>query len=183
MEVAKLRRELLTERHAACHDPLTGLPNRRAFYELGAALVADPRRPALAAAVLDLDDFKQINDAYGHAAGDEVLVNVARRFAGYAGDGLVARLGGDEFAGLLVGATDESWLRRAGDELVDTVAEPMRVAQSTVVVTASVGLVAVEGAADLAEVLRDADAAMYRAKACRTRTFALGAGVGWRDAR
>jgi diguanylate cyclase (GGDEF)-like protein len=170
---------LLAERHAASHDPLTGLPNRRAFYQLGAALVADPHRQHLAAALLDLDDFKQINDRYGHAAGDEVLVNVARRFATYAGDGLVARLGGDEFAALLVGVTaDERWLRQAGERLAGSVAAPMRVAESTVVVTASVGLVPVDGAVDLADVLRDADAAMYRAKACRDRRAGLDAGVG-----
>ncbi|HEV7898582.1 MAG TPA: GGDEF domain-containing protein [Planosporangium sp.] len=178
-EVGRLRCELLTERHAASHDPLTGLPNRRAFYELGAALVADPQRLHLAAAVLDLDDFKQINDRYGHAAGDEVLVNVARRFATYAGDGLVARLGGDEFAALLVGATaDERWLRQAGERLAVTVAAPMRVAESTVVVTASVGLVPVDRPADLADVLRHADAAMYRAKADRARMAVLGAAIG-----
>jgi diguanylate cyclase len=164
-EVARLRQELVAERHAAAHDPLTGLPNRRAFYQLGAALVADPARQPLIAVLLDLDDFKQINDRLGHAAGDEVLITVARRFAAYAGDNLVARLGGDEFAGLLtVADTDDTWLNCAARELADVLAAPMLATGHPVSLTASVGLVPVHGHAELADVLRHADAAMYRAK-------------------
>jgi diguanylate cyclase (GGDEF)-like protein len=164
-EAARLRQELVAERHAAAHDPLTGLPNRRAFYQLGAALVADPARRPLVAVVLDLDDFKQINDRLGHAAGDEVLITVARRFAAYAGDDLVARLGGDEFAGLLgVPDLDDTWLSCAARELADALAAPMHASGYAVLLTASVGLVPVYGDVDLAEVLRHADAAMYRAK-------------------
>lgn len=167
-EVASLRSELRAERHAACHDPLTGLPNRRAFYRLGAALVADPAQHLLVAVVLDIDDFKQVNDEFGHAAGDEVLVTVARRFAMYAGDDLVARLGGDEFAGLLTSPTIERpWLYQAAQRLADTLAAPMPIAGRSLVVTASVGLAPVHGSAHLAEALRHADAAMYRAKTSR----------------
>jgi diguanylate cyclase (GGDEF)-like protein len=162
---AQLRRELVAERHAAAHDPLTGLPNRRAFYQLGAVLVADPARQPLIAVVLDLDDFKQINDRLGHAAGDEVLITVASRFAAYAGDDLVARLGGDEFAGLLtVPDLDDAWLSCAARELADALAAPMQVIGHSVTLTASVGLVPVRGHGDLAGALRHADAAMYRAK-------------------
>jgi diguanylate cyclase (GGDEF)-like protein len=164
-EVARLRQELVAERHAAGHDPLTGLPNRRAFYQLGAALVADPARQPLVAVLLDLDDFKQVNDRLGHAAGDEVLITVARRFAAYAGDNLVARLGGDEFAGLLTVADfDDAWLSCAARELADVFAAPMLVTGHRVTLTASVGLVPVHGRVELGEVLRHADAAMYRAK-------------------
>jgi diguanylate cyclase len=164
-ETARLRQELVAERHAAAHDPLTGLPNRRAFYDLGAAMVADPRRQPLVAVLLDLDDFKQINDRLGHAAGDEVLITVARRFAAYAGDNLVARLGGDEFAGLLtVADLDDTWLSCAARDLADVLAAPMLATGHSVTLTASVGLVPVHGRADLGEVLRHADAAMYRAK-------------------
>jgi diguanylate cyclase len=163
---SRLREELTAERHAASHDPLTGLPNRRAFYRLGAALIADPARHPLIAVVLDLDDFKQINDRFGHAAGDEVLVTVAQRFARYAGDNLVARLGGDEFAGLLAAATiDGRWLDRAAHMLAEALAAPVQVDGHRVRVTASVGLFAVYGPIHLAEALRHADAAMYRAKA------------------
>ena len=165
VEATRLREELAAERHAAYHDPLTGLPNRRKFYQLGAALVADRSRQPLVAVVLDLDDFKQINDRLGHAAGDEVLVTVARRFAAYAGDNLVARLGGDEFAGLFsVPTTDDHWLSAAARELADTLAAPMLAIGYTVTLTASVGLVPVPWQVDLGDALRYADAAMYRAK-------------------
>jgi diguanylate cyclase (GGDEF)-like protein len=171
-EAEALRCELLAERHAACHDPLTGLPNRRAFYDLGTRLLADPRRRQLVAAVLDLDDFKLINDRYGHAAGDEVLVTVARRFADYAGPNLVARLGGDEFAGLLIcPTTDERWLEHARERLAATLSGPIPVGEDTIVVTASVGLSPVGDGADLNEVLQQADIAMYAAKTDRVHTL------------
>jgi diguanylate cyclase (GGDEF)-like protein len=163
---ARLVEELRAERHAASHDPLTGLPNRRAFYRLGASMVAGAARNPLAAAVLDLDDFKQVNDRLGHAAGDEVLITIARRLAAYAGDDLVARLGGDEFAALLTAAAvDEVWLAGTVRALTETLAAPMRIAGHRVRVTVSVGLVSVPLGAHLAETLRRADAAMYRAKA------------------
>lgn len=173
-EAARLRCELQAERHAASHDPLTGLPNRRAFYQLGAALVADPAQHPLVAVVLDLDDFKQINDEFGHAAGDEVLVAVAQRFARYAGDNLVARLGGDEFAGLLTSRSiDGRWPYPPARRLAEALAAPMRVNGHSLIVTASVGLVLVHGSVHLAEVLRRADAAMYRAKTSRGRSAFL----------
>jgi diguanylate cyclase (GGDEF)-like protein len=165
---AVLRGELRAERHAASHDPLTGLPNRRAFYRLGAELLAAPRRHTLIAAVLDLDDFKQINDRFGHAAGDDALISIARRFAVYAGGDLVARLGGDEFAGLLtISAGDEDRLRHTEQHLASMLAAPIAVADRTVTVTASVGLALVPERTGLDEVLRRADAAMYRAKTRR----------------
>jgi diguanylate cyclase (GGDEF)-like protein len=164
-QAASLSSELEAERHAASHDPLTGLLNRRAFYQLGAALVADPTRHPLIAVALDLDDFKQVNDRFGHAAGDQVLITAAQRFATYAGDDLVARLGGDEFAGLLTSPTlDGRAVRHAIGRLADALAAPMRVAGHSLTVTASIGLVPVDGCTHLAEVLRHADAAMYRAK-------------------
>jgi diguanylate cyclase (GGDEF)-like protein len=164
-EAAALRRQLSAAHHAASHDPLTGLPNRRAFYHLGTALIDDPTRHPLAAAVIDLDDFKDVNDRYGHAAGDEVLKAVAARLATSAGDNLVARLGGDEFAGLLcVPATDRFTLDRTARALAVIVAEPMWVAGAMVAVTASVGLVPVYPSGHLAEAMGRADAAMYQAK-------------------
>ncbi|GAA1514417.1 hypothetical protein GCM10009827_031410 [Dactylosporangium maewongense] len=164
--VTRLRRQLTAERHAACHDPLTGLPNRRAFYSRGAELVGDPHAHPLVAVVLDVDGFKQINDVYGHSAGDEVLVTIGHRFASCAGEGprrgIVARLGGDEFAGLIPerdGEPDEQAAR-----LADMLAAPMRLGGQVVSVSTSVGLVPVEPSAHLADAVHRADAAMYRAK-------------------
>src|SRR5690606_19697167 len=128
-------------------------------------LLADDTRYPLLVVVIDLDYFKQINDAFGHAAGDEVLITVGRRFTCYAGDNLVARLGGDEFAGLLASPTvDSSWLSQVRHCLADVLSAPMTVAGNQLVVTASIGLVPVNCRVHLATALHDADVAMYRAK-------------------
>ncbi|MGC5033447.1 GGDEF domain-containing protein [Micromonospora sp. DT229] len=163
-EIGHLQAELAAERHAASHDPLTGLPNRRAFYRLATALLTDAAGRPLVAVILDLDDFKQINDRYGHAAGDKVLISVAERLATFAGDNLVARLGGDEFAGLLATPTvDHRWIDHATGRLYDMLAAPICLGPTTVRVTASVGLAPVHGT-QLTEALDRADAAMYEAK-------------------
>ena len=164
-EIELLQAELEAERHAASHDPLTGLPNRRAFYRLAATLLTDAAGKPLIAVVLDLDDFKQVNDRYGHAAGDQVLVSVAQRLAAFAGDNLVARLGGDEFAGLLATPTvDRRWIEHATRRLCEALAAPIPLGTRTVRVTASVGLAPVHGPAQLTEALCRADTAMYQAK-------------------
>jgi len=164
--VVRLGAELAVERHAADHDPLTGLPNRRAFYQRGTELVADRDRGPLVAAGLDVDGFKEINDAFGHSAGDEVLVTTARRLAALAGDdGLVARLGGDEFAALLAAGPGSPQYQ--ADRLAEALAAPMRLAGQVVTVSVSVGLVPVEPDAHLADAIHRADAAMYRSKGGR----------------
>ncbi|GAA3278852.1 GGDEF domain-containing protein [Dactylosporangium vinaceum] len=169
---ARLGAQLEVAQHAASHDPLTGLPNRRAFYQRGADLVADRALHPLVAVVLDVDGFKQINDVFGHSAGDEVLVTTARRLAAYADDpgtqrGLVARLGGDEFAGLL--AVRQGSPQEQADRLAEVLAAPMRLAGQVVTVSVSVGLVPVEPGAHLADAVHRADAAMYRTKGARNR--------------
>ncbi|MFR9777639.1 GGDEF domain-containing protein [Micromonospora sp. MS34] len=164
-ELELLQAELEAERHAASHDPLTGLPNRRAFFRLAAALLTDAAGKPLVAIVLDLDGFKQVNDRYGHAAGDQVLVSVAQRLTAFAGDNLVARLGGDEFAGLLTSPTvDRWWIEHASRRLCEALAAPIPLGTRTVQVTASVGLAPVHGPTQLTDALCRADAAMYRAK-------------------
>ncbi|MFI0793114.1 GGDEF domain-containing protein [Micromonospora rubida] len=164
-EIEHLQAELAAERHAASHDPLTGLPNRRAFFRLAATLLTDAAGKPLIAVVLDLDDFKQVNDRYGHAAGDRVLISVAERLAAFAGDNLVARLGGDEFAGLLTSPTvDRRWIEHASRRLCEALAAPIPLGGLSLRVTASVGLAPVTGPAQLTEALDRADAAMYRAK-------------------
>jgi diguanylate cyclase (GGDEF)-like protein len=155
---ARLGSQLRAERHAACHDPLTGLPNRRAFYQLGVASVSERTLHPLAVVLVDLDNFKQVNDEFGHAAGDEVLIRVARRFAAYAsetGVNLVARLGGD---------VDEHWRHLATHRLTEILAAPMQIAGHSLVVTASVGLAPLVDPMNLADAVHRADTAMYRAK-------------------
>jgi diguanylate cyclase (GGDEF)-like protein len=164
-EAATLRAELLTERHAARHDALTGLLNRREFLRCSTSWAADPNRYPLIAVVLDLDNFKQINDELGHAVGDEVLTTVAARFSAQPGNKLVARFGGDEFVGLVSrpACNESPPFTVAG--LVAAVALPMRVFGHDLQVTASVGAHAVRHRDDLLEAIRGADAAMYRSKA------------------
>jgi GGDEF domain-containing protein len=190
---ARLRQQLRVEYHAANHDPLTGLPNRRGLFRLGEALIGQATRTPLVAVVVDLDDFKQANDRFGHATGDQVLVTIAKRLAawaareprpgrsatrarharpsrgGSAGGGpqtVVARLGGDEFAGLLAApTTDPSWLRHAAWRLTEVLSAPIQAGDRQVSVTASVGMVPVLAGTSLAEALYRADAAMYRTKA------------------
>lgn len=164
-EAAALRGQLQIERHAATHDVLTGLPNRRAFYHLGEEHLASATRQPLLVALIDLNGFKQVNDRFGHAAGDEVLITIARRFADYAGDNLVARLGGDEFVGLLTSPVlDEHSLALRSRRLSEVLSQPMRVSGRTVVVTAAVGIAPLAATSDLADAVRRADAAMYRTK-------------------
>lgn len=168
-EIEHLQAELAAERHAASHDPLTGLPNRRAFFRLAATLLTDTAGQPLIAIVLDLDDFKQVNDRYGHAAGDQVLISVAERLAAFAGDNLVARLGGDEFAGLLATPTvDRRWIEHASRRLCESLAAPIPLGGLSLRVTASVGLAPVTCPTQLTEALDRADAAMYRAKSVGT---------------
>jgi diguanylate cyclase (GGDEF)-like protein len=162
--------------HQALHDSLTGLANRtllldRLTHEL---LVAARRRTPLAVLFVDLDRFKEVNDTLGHAAGDELLVEVARRLTGVLrAQDTVARLGGDEFvavcADLPADLVDERVAQHVtalAERLAVAVASPaFAVAGQEVQITASVGSVLAQpGQASAESLLREADAAMYRAK-------------------
>ncbi|MBM2615783.1 GGDEF domain-containing protein [Actinoplanes sp. LDG1-06] len=149
--------------HRATHDALTGLADRSLLEQ---RLVASTG--PVSVLLIDLDDFKPINDRYGHHAGDQVLVAVGERLTTWTGEtGLAVRLGGDEFAVLLPGADAATAAERA-EHIALAVAEPMRLADDLeVTVGASVG-VATGRPDDAAQLLRDADAAMYRQKALRS---------------
>lgn len=163
--VANLAGQLESARHAASHDVLTGLANRRGLEQQAETLLADPQRLPLLAVVVDLDDFKQVNDRFGHAAGDHVLAAVGRRLARQADGGAMARLGGDEFVGLLTGwPADPAAVERVRRRLVAVVAEPIVVDGVSLRINASVGLAPVITPTRLTDALRLADEAMYRAK-------------------
>ncbi|HVM02361.1 MAG TPA: EAL domain-containing protein, partial [Acidimicrobiales bacterium] len=154
----------------ALHDSLTGLPNRRLFLErLAMAMAArDHRRSGVAVLFVDLDRFKWLNDSLGHAAGDELLVEVASRLRASvrAGD-TVARFGGDEFVILLEEMSGVAAAERLAARFVADLARPAVVAGEETMVTVSIGVAYSPpgGADDTPETLvRDADAAMYRAK-------------------
>ena len=156
--------------HDALHDALTGLPNRVLFLDrLDQAIRrAQRRQPENCAAVLflDLDRFKLVNDSLGHAVGDRLLIAVARRLEAELRPGdTVARLGGDEFTILLDAVCDAREATLIAERVHRTLQEPFHLDGRELVVAASLGIALAEPDADPADVMRDADVAMYRAKA------------------
>jgi diguanylate cyclase (GGDEF)-like protein/PAS domain S-box-containing protein len=155
--------------HQAFHDTVTGLANRAMFTERVRQALARGRRQdrCLAVIFVDLDDFKMINDSLGHAAGDEVLVEVARRLdSNVRGADTAARFGGDEFAVLLEDIADSQDAADAAQRIIEMLAVSMRAGHREVTVRGSIGIsVAVaDDARNAEELIRDADAAMYIAK-------------------
>jgi diguanylate cyclase (GGDEF)-like protein len=164
-----VRRRAEAEKYKAMHDALTGLPSRLLFMErLEHALVQAQRHGhRLAVMFIDLDRFKLINDSLGHEAGDRMLKEVARRLKLRLREGdTVARLGGDEFVMLLEEITTPQDTLLVAQKLVRELAAPFSLAGQNVTVTASIGVSTYpEGSNDSATLLRQADAAMYDAKA------------------
>jgi diguanylate cyclase (GGDEF)-like protein/PAS domain S-box-containing protein len=152
-------------RAQALFDPLTGLANRAFFHEqLEHALALRREDGAVAALIyLDLDEFKAINDQHGHAVGDEVLATLGERIQSLvrAGDS-VARLGGDEFAILLASIADPAEATFVAERLLRAIAEPITAGEHEFALKGSVGIALGDGGTHL---LKQADAAMYRAKA------------------
>jgi diguanylate cyclase (GGDEF)-like protein len=154
--------------HQALHDPLTGLANRTLFMDrLTQALARADRRPgSVGVMFLDLDRFKWINDSLGHGVGDQVLRCMAERLRGILrGGDTASRFGGDEFLILCedIGSQDEAI--RIADRLAQTVAKPIPMDTGEVVVTTSIGIALAKARSDTAgDLVRDADAALYRAK-------------------
>ena len=148
-------------------DALTGLPNRRGLAEaLEAALPGARAESPLALYLLDLDGFKAVNDRLGHDAGDELLVQVAKRLrAVLRGSDLVARLGGDEFVVMLPGVASEANAMTVGQKMLDAFKEPFVVAGQSCRVGLTIGFaLAPNDGQDAAHLLRRADAAMYAGK-------------------
>ena len=148
--------------HMAFHDALTGLPNRRAF-RVEIDRVFKEAMPA-ALLMVDLDGFKAVNDTLGHAAGDELLVEVAERLRTVCGPSeFVARLGGDEIAVLHVRADDRMGLELA-ERIRAAMAEPFLVGQQSITIGCSIGLAATDNAGEPDVFMQQADLALYRAK-------------------
>jgi len=157
----------------AYFDDLTGLPNRPQFERELRRLVSRARRSGRTAALLfvDLDDFKLVNDSFGHAAGDRLLRRVAARLRGVEGDGLLARHGGDEFLILLhnLGDQPEPAARAVAERVAQCLADPFQVAGAEFHVAASVGISLFPRDAESAVALmQHADMAMYESKRLRT---------------
>lgn len=155
--------------HQTMHDALTGLPNRLQLLErLGRAIAAAADDPQACFAVLfmDLDRFKLVNDSVGHAVGDELLVEAGRRIVGTVrGDDVVSRLGGDEFAILAEGLDGPGMAEELGRRVLSALNAPLWVAGRELFPSASIGIALWHPRYRSGEeMLRDADAAMYRAK-------------------
>jgi diguanylate cyclase (GGDEF)-like protein/PAS domain S-box-containing protein len=177
------RAEALLE-HRAFHDGLTNLPNRALFLDrLQGAIAVSQRHREFKFGVLfiDIDKFKVFNDSLGHAAGDELLIQIARRLTACirsadtfargateqspAGDNTLARPGGDEFVVLAPELRDPSDAVRMSERLQQRLAIPFAVSGHEIVITASIGIVfSGSNSADAEDILRDAEIAMYRAK-------------------
>jgi len=152
--------------HLAIHDTLTGLPNRSLLRDRlqQAIAAAEQTGQPVAVVVLDLDDFKRVNDAAGHAVGDEILQEAAGRLNTLVRQGdTVARLGGDEFA-IVLPAADGPLVTAMTSRLRATFDKPFAVSTGTYRVSASMGVTASRSGSSVEQLLRDADTAMYMSK-------------------
>jgi diguanylate cyclase (GGDEF)-like protein len=173
--VNRLREEAAEKEHLALHDPLTGLPNRRHFHRLLDARLPDGSLGSaaghaghMAVMMMDLDRFKEINDALGHDIGDALLREVGERLRRLlAGRGAVARLGGDEFA-ILVAVASPQDAAAVGHELIRDLEQPIPVGHLMLHPRASIGIALTpDDGRDTSTLLRRADVAMYAAKQTR----------------
>jgi len=170
----KVREDELS--HRALHDPLTGVANRTLFVERLASALRTRRQSGqpLALLSIDLDGFKELNDAYGHLEGDQALVTVAHRLTSAVRQSdSVGRLGGDEFLVLCLDTTADDAVALAR-RLVESVSEPLPISQGTTVIGASVGVAPADcGDPTIDHLLRAADEAMYEAKRAGKRGVRL----------
>ena len=154
--------------YAADHDALTGLPNRNLLKDRTRHAIARAQRNRENFALLfvDLDRFKSVNDDMGHASGDALLVNVAKRLTDCVREeDTVARLGGDEFVVLLCGPTQRRQIDAIANKILHSLRQPFQLGNQSLSLTASIGsgLFPADGK-DAESLLGHADAAMYRAK-------------------
>lgn len=169
-DVTRERQAEASWRERAQTDALTGLANRTALDAVLAAQLG-PRGTGCGILFCDLDGFKSVNDTYGHAVGDQVLVEIAHRLAGSVrgnrGD-VIARVGGDEFV-IVLPSVGELALRAVVPRVEQAVARPLRLDAGVIRVGVSIGTRVADPGEDPAGVLRDADRLMYAAKSLRRR--------------
>ncbi|MGE5319087.1 MAG: putative bifunctional diguanylate cyclase/phosphodiesterase, partial [Hyphomicrobiaceae bacterium] len=168
LDVSERRHAEETIQRQANYDPLTQLPNRRLFLDrLGQEIIKTRRTDLfLALLLVDLDEFKEVNDTLGHDAGDTLLQETARRIRSCIRDAdTVARLGGDEFTVILTDLSDRTHIEDIAQKIISRVAEPFHLGDEVAYVTASIGITVYPGdAADIESLMKHADQAMYAAK-------------------
>lgn len=163
----KLERTAEENARLALLDALTGLPNRRMLLDrLDRAITGSRQDGSVGVLLLDVDQFKEINDSLGHERGDDLLVQIAARLMdAFRGRDLVARLGGDEFAVLLPGLTGVHDAEQLARRAQDAFAAPFALGQMSIHVDTSIGVAVLpDHAVDASDLLRKADVAMYTAK-------------------
>jgi diguanylate cyclase (GGDEF)-like protein len=174
--LARRERVERRQRHEALHDALTGLPNRLLFMERleRAARRAERRDDVFAVVLLDLDNFRVVNDSLGHTAGDGLLIGVAQRLSACArGEDTVARLGGDEFALLLERIGSAADAARVAERVLEALATAIDINGYEVFTSASIGIAISDSSTRPEFLLRSADLAMGRAKAAGRARFAV----------
>ncbi len=171
-ELHALKEEL---RHQAEHDTLTGLANRGLFTErVQSALERARDRSSVAVLYLDLDDFKAVNDTFGHEAGDRVLRHMAANIRrSLRPNDLASRLGGDEFAILLERLDDPALAVAVAERIIASLRYPMRLEDREIVIRSSIGIAIADDTTSPADLIRNADVAMYRAKHHSKGRFAI----------
>jgi diguanylate cyclase (GGDEF)-like protein/PAS domain S-box-containing protein len=161
--------------YLAHYDSLTGLANRRQFHDLldRALKAARRKNEGVAVMFIDVDSFKEVNDNYGHRAGDQLLQEVGKRIQGCVREtDVVARLGGDEFTVILANLHDPGNIEPIAQKLLDQIARPVTIGHEEVRVTSSIGIsILAEDTTDADSLIQNADLAMYRAKAQGKNAF------------
>lgn len=152
----------------AFHDPLTKLPNRRLFFDIvdKSIIEAERTKSGLAVLYLDMDNFKDVNDTFGHDIGDELLKQFAKRIKKNVGEhNVVCRIGGDEFLVLLKGVKERTDVHQIAKRLSTNIRKPYRIKHLTIRTTASMGIAVspIDGTTSKA-LIHHADQALYQAK-------------------
>ncbi len=159
--------------YQATHDGLTGLANRSEFHARVAVATQNAREGEVHAVLFtDLDRFKEVNDSLGHPAGDKLISLVAARLTGLLPDALVARIGGDEFT-VFVKLNEFPEAEQVAKTIVEELRTPFEIDGTHIAIGASVGLALKQGVFDANEAIRQADIALYHAKAAGRNTYAI----------
>lgn len=179
-EKRRLERATLKISHLANHDSLTGLPNRRLLFELTGKAIETARRAGASIGVIfmDLDDFKPINDRFGHAAGDAALMAMSERVRNLVrASDIVARMGGDEFIAVITNVKSRQDLERVAHKVLVECTKPMTFSGTTCSLGISMGISMFPDDGDAVEMLiNKADSAMYRVKHGAKNSFTFSSG-------